>query len=77
MRKLREFREARLLSDDHVQKEDVNRLRLFKKFGVRPGVTLTFKWNPFARNLPEPATFAPSVRAKINEALMTWGDSFA
>jgi hypothetical protein len=61
---------------DDLHKKDVDRLRRFKKFGVRPGVSLMFRWSPFASKLPDPSTFAPKLRAKIDEALNTWGDNF-
>ena len=76
-RKFNELKEVGLISDDDIEKEDIDRLKRFKRFGIRPGVTLTFEWPTFGERLPAPATFAPRVTTKINEALNTWGDSFA
>ncbi len=64
-----------MMHDPH--KRDIDRLRRFKKFGIRPGVSLMFKWHPFVGKLPDPTRFAPKLRATIDEALNTWGDSFA
>jgi hypothetical protein len=75
-RRIHDFQRRRLMPR-RLDKEDVRRLGKFKKVGVRPGLQLTFKWPPFRIKLPDPKSFAPAVIAKVDEALKTWGDTFA
>jgi len=72
---LRELRRQRLIRNN-ARPKDLARLRRFQRFAVDPGLSLTFKWQPFRERLPDPAAFAPQVREKLNEVLGTWGDQF-
>jgi hypothetical protein len=61
---------------DDARAEDITRLKKFRRFGVNPGINLNFKWPPFRAKVPTPATFAPQIREKLDEALNAWGDHF-
>jgi hypothetical protein len=72
--KLRQLRREGLISNV-VARDDVDRLKKFKNFGIRPGIKMEYRWPEFT-TLPTPAAFAPRVLAKINEALKIWGEQF-
>ncbi len=45
----------------------------FKTLDIRPGLKISYHWL-FETNLPSQDKFVGKVRAKIDEALKTWGD---
>jgi hypothetical protein len=76
VRQLRIFQNKGLIPKGRY-KAEFARLRSFKKVSIRAGVSLTYKWPPFVDKLPDPRNFAPKLRAKIEEAMRTWGDTFS
>ncbi len=66
----------RIMPKDKLEEYEKHLKQDYKDYAtlnVRPGLRLTYQWK-FEKVLPDKDKFVRSLRAKIDEALKTWGD---